>query len=51
MIAGRFAFSGLSEYLTMQKVKKVEYSFPEGFDEQGKDLVQKLLVGYYTLSH
>ncbi|KAK0437517.1 kinase-like protein [Armillaria borealis] len=44
MIAGRFAFSGLSEYLTMQKVKKVEYSFPEGFDEQGKDLVQKLLV-------
>ncbi len=29
----------------MQKVKKVEYSFPEGFDEQGKDLVQKLLVG------
>ncbi|KAK0476617.1 kinase-like protein [Armillaria novae-zelandiae] len=44
MIAGRFAFSGLSEYLTMQKVKKVEYSFPEGFDEQGKYLVQKLLV-------
>ncbi|KAK0504969.1 kinase-like protein [Armillaria luteobubalina] len=44
MIAGRFAFSGLSEYLTMQKVKKVEYSFPEGFDEQGKDIVQKLLV-------
>ncbi|KAK0455401.1 kinase-like domain-containing protein [Desarmillaria tabescens] len=44
MIAGRFAFSGLSEYLTMQKVKKMEYSFPEGFDEQGKDLVQKLLV-------
>ncbi|KAK0213027.1 kinase-like protein [Desarmillaria ectypa] len=44
MIAGRFAFSGLSEYLTMQKVKKIEYSFPEGFDEQGKDLVQKLLV-------
>lgn len=44
MIAGRFAFSGLSEYLTMQKVKKMEYSFPEGFDQQGKDLVQKLLV-------
>ncbi|KAJ8077051.1 serine/threonine protein kinase [Marasmius tenuissimus] len=44
MIAGRFAFSGLSEYLTLQKVKQMDYSFPESFDEQAKDLVQKLLV-------
>ncbi|KAL0580335.1 serine/threonine protein kinase [Marasmius crinis-equi] len=44
MIAGRFAFSGLSEYLTLQKVKQLDYSFPESFDEQAKDLVQKLLV-------
>lgn len=44
MIAGRFAFHGLSEYLTWQKVKAVEYTFPDGFDEQAKDLVQKLLV-------
>lgn len=44
MIAGRFAFQGLSAYITMEKIKKVEYAFPEGFDEEAKDLVQKLLV-------
>ena len=44
MIAGRFAFQGLSEYLTWQKIKQLDYSFPEGFDEQAKDLVSKLLV-------
>lgn len=44
MIAGRFAFQGLSEYLTLQKVKQMDYSFPDGFDEHAKDLVQKLLV-------
>ncbi|KAJ6558558.1 kinase-like protein [Mycena vulgaris] len=44
MIAGRFAFNDRSDYLTWQKVKKVEYEFPSGFDEQVKDLVQKLLI-------
>ena len=44
MIAGRFAFHGLSEYLTWQKVKALDYTFPDGFDEQARDLVQKLLV-------
>ncbi|GJE95514.1 kinase-like protein [Phanerochaete sordida] len=44
MIAGRFAFQGLSEYLTWQKIKQLEYTFPDGFDEQAKDLVSKLLV-------
>ncbi|TCD69268.1 pkb-activating kinase-like protein [Steccherinum ochraceum] len=44
MISGKFAFHGLSDYLTLEKIKKMEYSFPEGFDENAKDLVQKLLV-------
>ncbi|KAF7372081.1 Protein kinase domain-containing protein [Mycena venus] len=44
MIAGRLAFNDRSDYLTWQKVKKVEYEFPNGFDEQAKDLVQRLLV-------
>lgn len=44
MITGRFAFHGLSEYLTWQKVKALDYTFPDGFDEQAKDLVGKLLV-------
>jgi 3-phosphoinositide dependent protein kinase-1 len=46
MIAGRFAFQGLSEYLTWQKIKQLEYSFPDGFDERAKDLVQRLLVRF-----
>jgi 3-phosphoinositide dependent protein kinase-1 len=44
MITGRFAFHGLSEYLTWQKVKALDYTFPDGFDEEAKDLVQKLFV-------
>ncbi|TDL22557.1 kinase-like protein [Rickenella mellea] len=44
MIAGRFAFNGMTEYLTMNLVKNVEYTFPEGFDNEARDLVQKLLV-------
>ncbi|KAJ7209563.1 kinase-like domain-containing protein [Mycena pura] len=44
MISGRFAFNDRSDYLTWQKVKKVEYQFPNGFDNQAEDLVQKLLV-------
>ncbi|KAJ7128887.1 kinase-like protein [Mycena crocata] len=44
MIAGRFAFNDRSDYLTWQKVKKVEYEFPNGFDAQAKDLVKKLIV-------
>ncbi|KAH7888305.1 kinase-like protein [Phlebopus sp. FC_14] len=44
MIAGRFAFQGLSEYLTWQKIKSLDYTFPDGFDDDGKDFVQGLLV-------
>lgn len=51
IIAGRFAFQGLSEYLTWQKVKQLDYSFPEGFDEQAKDLVCKLLVREMHLAY
>jgi 3-phosphoinositide dependent protein kinase-1 len=49
MIAGRFTFTGLSEYLTWQKIKQLDYSFPEGFDPEAQDLVQKLIVGFITL--
>ncbi|KAI0743885.1 kinase-like protein [Daedaleopsis nitida] len=41
MIAGRYVFRGLADW---QKIKQLEYSFPEGFDEQAQDLVRKLLV-------
>ena len=44
MISGRFTFQGLSEYLTWQKIKSLDYTFPDGFDDNAKDLVQRLLV-------
>ncbi|KAJ6495552.1 kinase-like protein [Mycena vitilis] len=44
MISGRFAFNDRSDYLTWQKVKKVEYEFPDGFNEQARDLVERLLM-------
>ncbi|KAG2112420.1 kinase-like protein [Suillus clintonianus] len=44
MISGRFAFQGLSEYLTWQKIKSLDYTFPDEFDEDAKDLIQHLLV-------
>ncbi|KAH7909106.1 kinase-like protein [Hygrophoropsis aurantiaca] len=44
MIAGRFAFQGLSEYLTWQKIKSLDYSFPDGFDPDAKDLVERLFA-------
>lgn len=44
MIAGRFPFNGLTEYLMWQKIRNLEYSFPDGFDEDAKDLIQKIFV-------
>lgn len=44
MITGRFAFHGLSEYLTWQKIKALDYTFPEGFDGDARDFVQRLLI-------
>ncbi|KAI0071921.1 kinase-like protein [Panus rudis PR-1116 ss-1] len=44
MISGQFVFHGLSDYLTLEQVKASQYTFPDGFDEVAKDLVQKLVV-------
>ncbi|KAF7347173.1 Protein kinase domain-containing protein [Mycena venus] len=42
--AGQHTRSFVTDYLTWEKVKKVDYRFPDGFDEQAKDLVKQLLV-------
>lgn len=44
MLAGHYPFPGFSTYLVMESVRKIAYTFPEGFDSQGKDLVQQILV-------
>jgi hypothetical protein len=33
-----------SQYLIMQRIDRLEYSFPEGFDADAEDLVRQLLV-------
>jgi hypothetical protein len=44
MISGQPPFRGINEYQILQKVNKLHYKFPTGFDETGKDLVKQLLV-------
>jgi len=42
-LAGRLPFREPTNYLIERKSKR-EYTFPEGFDPTGRDLVEKLLV-------
>ncbi|CDW57202.1 Pkinase and PH 3 domain containing protein [Trichuris trichiura] len=44
MLSGLPPFRAPNEYLIFQKITKLDYSFPEGFNEVAMDLVQKLLV-------
>lgn len=44
MISGKFPFQGTTTYLTWVKVKTLDYTFPDGFDETARDLVLRLLV-------
>lgn len=44
MISGLPPFRAPNEFLTFQKIFRLEYDFPEGFPPEAKDLVEKLLV-------
>jgi len=44
MIAGRPPFTGLSEFLIFQKVSARKFTFPAGFPEFPKDLINQLLI-------
>ncbi|KAK4699382.1 succinate dehydrogenase (ubiquinone) flavoprotein subunit, partial [Phenoliferia sp. Uapishka_3] len=44
ILAGRPPFQARTEYLMFQKIIKLEYEFPDGFPDEARDLVQKLLV-------
>lgn len=48
MLTGKFAFHGLSDYLIFQKIKKLDYAFPDEIDSDARDLIEKLLVSLQT---
>lgn len=44
LLAGGVPFHGGNEYQTFKKIAACEYSFPEGFPADAKDLIEKLLL-------
>ncbi|XP_045766234.1 3-phosphoinositide-dependent protein kinase 1 [Maniola jurtina] len=44
MISGLPPFRASTDFLTFQKILKLDYEFPEGFPADAKDLVEKLIV-------
>ncbi|KAI7554072.1 Pkinase-domain-containing protein [Hortaea werneckii] len=44
LLAGRPPFKAANEYLTFQKILGLEYTFPDGFPDVARDLVERLLV-------
>ncbi|CAH2091247.1 unnamed protein product [Euphydryas editha] len=48
MISGLPPFRASNDFLTFQKILKMDYEFPEGFPAEAKDLVEKLLVLDHT---
>lgn len=48
MISGLPPFRAPGDFLTFQKIFKMDYEFPEGFPADAKDLVEQLLVLDHT---
>ncbi|ORX44260.1 kinase-like protein [Hesseltinella vesiculosa] len=44
MLSGKSPFKAATDYLIFQKIKNLEYEFPDAFPPVAKDLVQRLLV-------
>lgn len=44
IIAGTPPFVAINDYQSFRKVEALDYTFPDGFYESAKDLIQKLLV-------
>ncbi|RKP00604.1 hypothetical protein CXG81DRAFT_7690, partial [Caulochytrium protostelioides] len=44
MLAGRPPFKEINEYLTFQKIVKLDYTIPEAMDADAADLIRQILV-------
>ncbi|KAF6030758.1 hypothetical protein EB796_010939 [Bugula neritina] len=44
LISGEHPFRGTHEYQIFNKIVKLDYEYPDGFDVHGRDLVEKLLI-------
>lgn len=44
MLSGKSPFKAATDYLIFQKIKNLEYTMPDEFTEESKDIVQKLLM-------
>jgi 3-phosphoinositide dependent protein kinase-1 len=44
LVFGKPPFRTATDYLTFQRILKREMEFPEGFDEEAKELVDLILV-------
>ncbi len=44
MVAGHPAFAAINDYQSFRKIEALDYTFPEGFYDSAKDLVQRLVV-------
>ncbi|KAI0631002.1 kinase-like protein [Trametes polyzona] len=44
LIAGTPAFAAINDYHSFRKIEALDYTFPDGFYDTAKDLVQRILV-------
>ncbi|KAF8508732.1 AGC/PDK1 protein kinase, partial [Hysterangium stoloniferum] len=44
LLVGQSPFLALTDYLSFKKIEALDYTFPEGFNADAKDLVQQIIV-------
>lgn len=44
LLVGKSPFMAMTEYLTFKKIEALDYSYPDGFDSEAQDIVNKILV-------
>lgn len=50
LMVGQSPFLALNDYLSFKKIEALDFTFLEGFDQDARDLVQRLLVSFLCWS-